>query len=59
MVRAGGGELEHEVPGEPLDVALDRLVQDLGLHLVEQGQVGRWVATRLAAVVLDGPDVGR
>ena len=34
------GEAEHEVLGEPLEVAADLLVETLGGHAVEQRQVG-------------------
>jgi hypothetical protein len=36
----GRGELKHEVLREALGVALDLLVQPLGVHAVQRSQVG-------------------
>jgi len=38
MVRLCGGELEHEISGKPLSIAIDRLIQVTGSYGVEWGQ---------------------
>lgn len=35
-----GRELKHEVPRKPLRIALDGLIERLGRHPVEHGQIG-------------------